>query len=132
MKKIILVILASFLMNLLLATEKKEQNKKNDGFLKAKPYIQNEELRFELENLRKEFETNEKKIKNDYHDKIETLKIERKNEMKSLRNDFASRRDMLFKKYPPKKRKKIMKDFNGDKPTKVKSDEKKAPQIRKK
>ena len=52
--------------------------------------------------------------------------------MKSLRNDFASRRDMLFKKYPPKKRKKIMKDYNGDKPTKVESDEKETPSIRKK
>ena len=128
MKKIILVL---FLINLLLATEKKERIKKNDGFLKAKPYIQNEELRFELENLRKEFEIEEKKIKNNYHDKIEALKIERKNEMKSLRNDFASRRDILFKKYPSKKRKKIMKDFKGEKPEKVKSDEKKAPQIRK-
>ena len=57
MKKIILVL---FLINLLLATEKKERIKKNDGFLKAKPYIQNEELRFELENLRKEFEIEEK------------------------------------------------------------------------
>ena len=121
MKKIIL---ALFLMNLLLAAEKKDQIKKNDGFLKAKPYIQNEELRSELENLRKEFEIEEKNIKNEYNDKIETLRIERKNEMKSLRNDFASRRDMLFKKYPLKKRKKIMKDFNKNKPTKVESNKK--------
>jgi hypothetical protein len=129
MKKIIL---ALFLINSLLATEKKEQIKKNDGFLKAKPYIQNEELRSKLENLRKEFEIQQKNIKNDYHNKIETLKIERKNEIKSLRNDFASRRDMLFKKYPSKKRKKIMKDFNGEKSTKVESDKKKTPLIRKK
>jgi hypothetical protein len=35
---------------------------------------------------------------------MEALKIARKNDMKTLKNDFAERRELLFKKYPPKKR----------------------------
>ena len=74
----------------------------------------------------------EKNIHDSYKEKMEDLKISRKNEMKSLKNDFASRRDLLFKKYPPKKRKKKQLDINDTKPNKVKSDKKKIPIIRKK
>ena len=63
-------------------------------------------------------------IHDSYKEKMEDLKISRKNEMKSLKNDFASRRDLLFKKYPPKKRKKKQLDINDTKPNKVKSDKK--------
>ena len=107
-KKIFVLFIIStvFTMNLLLAEKKGKLKKDNDNFLRAKPYIQNEELRAELENLRMQFNIEEKNIHDSYKEKMEDLKISRKNEMKSLKNDFASRRDLLFKKYPPKKRKK--------------------------
>ena len=127
-----LIITSIFTISLLFAGTKKGKHKKNDDFLRAKPYIQNEELRSELKTLRTEFEIEEKKISANYRKQIETLKIARKDEMKSLKNDFASRRDILFKKYPPKKRKKTMLDLNNKKPDKVKSEKKKTPIIRKK
>ena len=133
-KKIFVLFIIStvFTMNLLLAEKKGKVKKDNDNFLRAKPYIQNEELRAELENLRTQFNIEEKNIRDSYKEKMEALKISRKNEMKSLKNDFASRRDLLFKKYPPKKRKKKQLDINDTKPNKVKSDKKKIPIIRKK
>ena len=133
-KKIFVLFIIStvFTMNLLLAEKKGKLKKDNDNFLRAKPYIQNEELRAELENLRMQFNIEEKNIHDSYKEKMEYLKISRKNEMKSLKNDFASRRDLLFKKYPPKKRKKKQLDINDTKPNKVKSDKKKIPIIRKK
>ena len=133
-KKIFVLFIIStvFTMNLLLAEKKEKLKKDNDNFLRAKPYIQNEELRAELENLRMQFNIEEKNIHDSYKEKMEDLKISRKNEMKSLKNDFASRRDLLFKKYPPKKRKKKQLDINDTKPNKVKSDKKKIPIIRKK
>ena len=133
-KKIFVLFIIStvFTMNLLLAEKKGKLKKDNDNFLRAKPYIQNEELRAELENLRMQFNIEEKNLRDSYKEKMDALKISRKNEMKSLKNDFASRRDLLFKKYPPKKRKKKQLDINDTKPNKVKSDKKKIPVIRKK
>ena len=129
---IFFIISTVFTMNFLLAETKKETKKKNDNFLRAKPYIQNEELRAELENLRKQFDIEEKNVRNAYKEKMEALKISRKNELKALKTDFASRRDLLFKKHPPKKRKKPMMKSNRNKPDKVKSDKNKTPIIRKK
>ena len=40
------------------------------------------------------------------------LKNSRKDEMKTLKADFLSRRDLLFKKHPPKKRNKPLMDLN--------------------
>jgi len=133
-KKIFVLFIIStvFTMNFLLAEKKEKVKKGTDNFLRAQPYIQNEELRTELEDLRIQFNIEEKNLRDSYKEKMDALKISRKNEMKSLKNDFASRRDMLFKKYPPKKRKKKRMDMNDTKPNKVKSDKKKIPIIRKK
>ena len=63
---------------------------------------------------------------------FEKTALQAKNEMKTLKADFASRRDLLFKKHPPKKRKKPMMKSNRDKPDKVESDKNKTPIKRKK
>ena len=133
-KKIFVLFIIStvFTMNFLLAEKKEKVKRANDNFLRAQPYIQNEDLRLELENLRTQFNIEEKKLRDAYKEKMDALKISRKDEMKSLKNDFASRRDLLFKKYPPKKRKKKRMDINDTKPNKVKPDKKKTPIIRKK
>ena len=129
---IFFIIISVLTMSFLLAEKKGEKKKKDDDFLRAKPYIQNEELRAELEGLRKQFEIEQKEIRDEYKEKIEALKISRKDEMKALKADFSSRRDLLFKKYPPKKRNKPLMDLNKKKSEKVKSDKKKTPIIRKK
>ena len=129
---IFFIIISVLTINFLLAEKKGEKKKKDDNFLRAKPYMQNEELRSELEELRRQFEIEQNEIRDEYKEKIDALKISRKDEMKALKADFSSRRDLLFKKHPPKKRNKPLMDLNKNKPEKVKSDKKKTHIIRKK
>ena len=122
MKKIFLTLIT--ISTFILMAETKTEKIKEDDFLRAKPYIENEDLRNEIDNLRKEFEHEKKLLHETYKEKMEKLKLERQNEMKSLKIDFASRRELLFKTYPPKKRKKpLLTDPNNK--IKGKSDAKK-------
>ena len=104
MKRIFIIILTGSIFFTLSALIAGEKEKKTDDFLRANPNIKNEELRLELGELRKAFDVEKTRIQENYHSKMEVLKIARKNEVKTLKNDFAERRELLFKKYPPKKR----------------------------
>ena len=105
MKQKKLVMLAgSILCALTIVTA--EMEKKGDDFLRINDNIQNEELRSELETLREEFNIMRNRIRDDYHDRMEILKATKRNEMKTIKNDFATRREMLMKKYVGKIRNK--------------------------
>ena len=88
-------------------SEEKSVNK-DDNFLRNNPNIQNEELRLELANLKKQFNLDKSQIHDLYANKMEALKSARQDEIKSLKNDFASRRELLFNKYPPIKHDKLL------------------------
>ena len=88
-------------------SEEKSLNK-DDDFLRNTPNIQNEELRFELANLKKQFNLDKSRIHDLYAEKMDALKSASQNEIKSLKNDFASRRELLFNKYPPIKHNKLL------------------------
>ena len=102
MKRIFIVILTVSAFCALNAgvSEEKSLNK-DDNFLRTTPNVQNEELRFELANLKKQFNLDKSRIHDLYAEKMDALKSARQNEIKSLKNDFASRRELLFNKYPP-------------------------------
>ena len=138
MKRIFIVILTVSAFCALNAgvSEEKSVNK-DDDFLRNTPNIQNEELRFELANLKKQFNLDKSRIHDLYAEKMDALKSARQNEIKSLKNDFASRRELLFKKYPPKTRKKpLMANPNSEAidttPTDITPDKKKKPKGKKK
>ena len=140
-KKIIITILtisAFFALNVLIAgvSEEKSVNK-DDNFLRENANIKNGDLRLALANLRKQFDLEKTMIHDLYKEKMETLKNARQDEIKSLKNDFASRRELLFKKYPPKTRKKpLMANPNSEAidtaPTNITPDKKKKPTGKKK
>ena len=88
-------------------SEEKSVNK-DDDFLRNTPNIQNEALRLELANLKKQFNLDKSQIHDLYANKMEALKSARQDEIKSLKNDFASRRELLFNKYPPIKHDKLL------------------------
>ena len=106
MKRIYITILTGgiFLILTLLTAGMKE--KKGNDFLWINDNIQNKELRAELEGLREEFNLERIMIKDYYNEKVEALKESRKNEMKTIKNNFADRRRILMKKYAGKMRKK--------------------------
>ena len=82
------------------------KGKKQDNFLKINDNIQNEELRTELEGLKEEFNMERTKIQKYYNEKIEALKETRLSEVKTIKNDFAKRREEIMKKYVGKMQKK--------------------------
>ena len=106
MKNVFITILTCsiFFMMTLLTAEVKE--KKGDDFLRINDNIQNEELRLELTNLREEFNFERNRVKEYYTKKMVVLKETRKNEIKTIKKDFAERREALMKKYFGKMRKK--------------------------
>ena len=81
------------------------KEKKGDAFLRINDNIQNEELRAELAALKEDFNIERIRIHEYYNEKIEALKEARRGEMKSLKTDFAGRRDLLLKTYMGKIRK---------------------------
>jgi len=91
---------------LLLASLVNGENKSIDKnkFMRINPNITNEALRVELENLVIEFDVEKQRIRNSFDKKIETLKDERRIEIKSMKNEFGEKREALFTKYesPPK------------------------------
>ena len=106
MKRIfILTLIGSlfFMLTILIAGE--DENKETDSF-RLNKNIKNEDLRVELAKLRTEFDSKKNQIVDSYKKKMEALKASRKNEVQTLKNDFSERRELLFKKYHPKKREK--------------------------
>ena len=86
---------------LLLASLVNGENKSiaKDNFMRINPNITNEALRAELESLGREFDIERQRIRGLYEEKIQTLKDERRTEIKSTKKEFADRREALFTKY---------------------------------
>ena len=76
-----------------------------DKFMRINPNITNEALRAELENLVIEFDVEKQRIRNSFDKKIETLKDERRIEIKSMKNEFGEKRGALFIKYGESRKK---------------------------
>ena len=106
------------------------REKKSDDFLRINDNIQNEELRAELRGLRDEFNFERIRIHDYYSKKMEDLKKSRRNEMKTLKGDFAGRKETLKKKYAGKMRKKSKIKFTE--PVKNKSEKMKVSKDKKK
>ena len=125
MKRIYVAILTGgmFFMLTVLTAEVKE--KKGDHFLGINDNIQNEELRAEIASLREDFNIERTRIHEYYNEKIEALKEARRGEMKSLKTDFAERKDLLMKQYVGKIRKKPQ--MRATKPVENTPDKMKAP-----
>ena len=92
------IIFSSFLLlaSLIIAEDKSIGK---DNFLRINPNITNEALRAELENLVIEFDVEKQRIRNSFNKKIETLKDERRIEIKSMKKEFGEKRKALFTKY---------------------------------
>ena len=86
---------------LLLASLANGENKSvdKDKFMRINPNITNEDLRAELESLGREFDIERQRIRDLYEEKIQTLKDERRIEIKSIKNEFGEKREALFIKY---------------------------------
>ena len=109
MKRIFTVILTISIFCALNAGVSEEKSfNKDDDFLRNTPNIQNEALRLELANLKKQFNLDKSRIHSLYAEKMEALKSARQDEINSIKNDFASRRELLFNKYPPIKHNKLL------------------------
>ena len=111
MKRIFIAILTGSIFFMLSVLTAEVREKKSDNFLRINDNIQNEELRSELKILREEFNIERNRIRQDYNDKIEALKEARRNEMKTIKADFAGRREVLMKKYVGTMRKKPKMQF---------------------
>jgi len=110
MKLIKLTLLSSsflLLASLIIAEDKLIEN---DKILRINPNITNEALRAELENLMKEFDLEQQRVRSTYDEKIESLKEDRRLEIKSIKREFGEARKALFIKYGE--------DRNKPKPTK--------------
>lgn len=76
-----------------------------DKFFRINPNISNEALRVELENLKKEFDFEQQRVRSTYDKKIESLKEERRIEIKSIKNEFGEKREALYIKYGEERKK---------------------------
>ena len=92
------ILLSSFLLlaSLIIAEDKSIGK---DKLMRINPNITNEALRAELENLAIEFDVEKQRIRNLFDKKIETLKDERRIEIKSMKKEFGEKRKVLFTKY---------------------------------
>ena len=98
------ILFSSFLLlaSLIIAEDKSIGK---DKFMRINPNITNEALRAELENLGKEFDVEQQRVRKSYDKKIETLKDERRIEIKSMKNEFGEKREELFIKYGERRKK---------------------------
>ena len=98
------IIFSSFLLlaSLIIA---KEKSIGEDNFLLINPNITNGALRSELGNLATEFDIEKQRIRNSFDKKIETLKEERRIEIKSMKKEFSEKREALFIKYGESRKK---------------------------
>ena len=103
MKIIIITIFTSSILLILTILSANVKEKGEINFLNINDNIQNEELRTELEDLREEFDLERARIQEYYNEKIETLKGERRDGIKTIKEDFAERRKIIMNKYHGKK-----------------------------
>ena len=97
-KKILTVSIGSLLLMLTFLTADVKE-KRGDDFLRINDNIQNDELRIALKGLKKEFNIERSRIQEYYKEKMEALKEERQNKIKTMKADFAGRREVIMKKY---------------------------------
>ena len=126
------VFISIFILLALTIAEVKEE--KGDEFLIKYSNIQNQDLRKELEALRKEFNFEKNQIQDYYNEKIEFLKKEKKIKMKKIKAEFGEKRDYLLAKYPDKKHintpLKKTSESRATNPSKLESKEKTQKQIK--
>ena len=84
-----------------------EKIAQSGNFLTIDEKIDNEDLRFEMEQLRKEFAANRQQIWDSYEARIQVLKDERKEEIGFLKRSFSQRRDALMDQYGDKRKNKL-------------------------
>ena len=84
-----------------------EKIAQSGNFLTIDEKIDNEDLRFEMEQLRKEFAANRQQIWDSYEARIQVLKDERKEEIGFLKRSFSKRRDALMDQYGDKRKNKL-------------------------
>ena len=98
------ILFSSFLIlaSLIIAEDKLIEK---DKFFRINPNITNEVLRAELENLVIDFDVEQQRVRNFYDKKIETLKDERRIEIKSIKKEFGEKREALFIKYGESRKK---------------------------
>ena len=97
-KKIITVCIGCILLMLTFLTADVKE-KREDDFLRINDNILNDDLRIALKGLKKEFNIEKSQIQEYYKEKMEALKEERKNEIKTIVADFSGRREVIMKKY---------------------------------
>ena len=105
MKLTKLTILCSCFLLLTSLVNGKNKSIDKDKFIRINPNITNEALRTELESLGKEFDIEKQRIRDLYDNKIQTLKDERRTEIKYTKKEFADRREALFTKYGENRKK---------------------------
>ena len=103
LNKLIILFSSFLLLASLIIAEDKSIGK--DKFMRINPNITNEALRAELENLVIEFDVEKQRIRNSFDKKIETLKDERRIEIKSMKKEFGEKREALFTKYGESRKK---------------------------
>ena len=92
-------ILSSILILVLSLLGAIEKPVKQDHFLSLNPNIKNEELKSEMEQLKKGFDIGNKKIKNYYSMEIDRLKEEMHLEMNAFKKEFEGKRKVLLQKF---------------------------------
>ena len=123
MKLTKLTILLSSTLVLISLTSAEGKPIKKDHFMQINPNITNKDLRAELEGLVMNFDAERQRVHDSYAKQIEVLKEERRLEIKSVKDEFSEKRNVLFAKYGedqkktkpainPNNRKKV----NGKKP----------------
>ena len=99
MNKTIITVITSSILLIMTYLSAEVKGKRGDDFLRINDNIQNEELRAELEGLREEFMIEKNRIHEYYNEKMENLKKTKRGEIKTIKNNFAERREVLMKKY---------------------------------
>ena len=99
MKLTNLTILLSGFMFLVSLASAEDKSINKDNFLLINPNITNEALRAELENLAMDFDAERQRVHDSYAKQIESLKEERRLEIKSVKDEFSEKRHALFAKY---------------------------------
>ena len=112
------ILLCSTLLLISLASAEGKPIKK-DHFMQINPNITNEALHAELENLVLDFDAERRRVHDSYAKQIESLKEERRLEIKSVKDEFSEKRNALFAKYG-EDRKKTKPAISPDKKKKVK------------
>ena len=112
-------ILSTCFLLILPLSAKGEKLVEKSQFLSVNPKIKNEELKNELENLKKDFDGEWQIIQDYYTKEIGRLKEERRSKEKALKKQFTGQREALLKKYGEDRK------VDSAKPVQVKPSDKK-------